>query len=209
MRAVCIPWVQFQGDISSDRTVLAPVTALPWINEAVLAANTSSSRPGQTQTGVCSFVFSSKCFVRLAYAVKCHCFPGHREASVGAWAPSGGVAVEVCPRGWAHGQTSLKHLPSTVLHCCCMLLVAYVCAPCVTLLQGEEAVLVSMKKAIDICVYYTLGREAKVNARVRTGRNSPEENRFWFLIKARCCMFPGATAGVQGPDLGNISASAG
>ena len=90
-----------------------------------------------------------------------------------------------------------------------MLLVAYVCAPCVTLLQGEEAVLVSMKKAIDICVYYTLGREAKVNARVRTGRNSPEENRFWFLIKARCCMFPGATAGVQGPDLGNISASAG
>lgn len=29
-------------------------------------------------------------------------------------------------------------------------------------LQGEEAVLVSMKKAIDICVYYTLGREAKV-----------------------------------------------
>ena len=27
---------------------------------------------------------------------------------------------------------------------------------------GEEAVLVSMKKAVDICVYYTLGREAKV-----------------------------------------------
>ena len=55
MRAVCIPGVQFQGDISSDRTVLAPATALPWINEAVLAAN-ASSRPGQTQTGVRGFV---------------------------------------------------------------------------------------------------------------------------------------------------------
>jgi len=31
-----------------------------------------------------------------------------------------------------------------------------------TAIPGEEAVLVSMKKAIDICVYYTLGREAKV-----------------------------------------------
>ena len=50
--------VQFQGDISSDRTVLAPATALPWIKEAVLAEN-ASSRPGQT--GVRRFAVAMLC----------------------------------------------------------------------------------------------------------------------------------------------------
>lgn len=97
-------FLQFPGDISSDRTVLSPATTLPWIPEAVRAAE-ASNRPG----------------------------------------PKGGavVARQLCEHGLRVEIWPWRYLPEDGR-------------------TGEEAVLVSMKKAVDICVYYTLGREAKV-----------------------------------------------
>ena len=86
-----------------------------------------------------------------------------------------------------------------------------VCAMGVSLLQGEEAVLVSMKKAIDICVYYTLGREAQVSARIYPVTADRailcRHHAISQLRNAAYAILPGATAGVQGSNLGNLSTS--
>ena len=130
-------------------------TALPRIPEAVAAAN-ASTRPGPKGAQVVSRQLSE-------HGLRVEVWPWR-------YLPEDGRTGTLCKTSQGTGPENRtnKWLPCFPQFCLSILSfsqhtrVVHSLTHSLTAIPGEEAVLVSMKKAIDICVYYTLGREAKV-----------------------------------------------